>query len=59
MVKSLSVSLRTPSRTPTVSPTRDFCEVVRLLKMKPSLYQEDFNIEPVILWTHTPYKAYY
>lgn len=24
--------------------------------MEPSLYQDDLNIEPVILWIHTPYK---
>ena len=57
MVNSPSVSRGTTSRTPTVSLSRDFCEVVRLLKMKPSLYQDDLNIEPKILWIHTPYKA--
>lgn len=31
--------------------------VVRMYKMKPSIYQDDFNIERVILWIHTPYKA--
>lgn len=43
VVNSPSVSCRTTSRTPTGSPSRDFCEVVR-----PSLYQDDFNIEPAI-----------
>ena len=57
VVNSPSVSRRTTSRTPTVSPSRDFCEVVRPLKMKPSLYQDDFNIEPPILWIHTLHKA--
>ena len=56
MVNSPSVSRQTTSRTPTVSPSRDFCEVVRLLKMKPFLYQDDFNIEPVILCIPTPYR---
>ena len=57
VVNNPSVSRRTTSRTPTVSPSRDFCEVVRLLKMKPSLYQDDFNIKPAIFWIHTSYKA--
>ena len=59
MINSPSLSLRTTSETPIVSLSRDFCEVVRLFKMNPSLYQEDFNIEPVILWTDIPYKADY
>ena len=55
MVNNLSVSRRTTSWTPIVSPSRDFYEVVHLLKMKPPLYQnDDFNIEPAILWVHTP-----
>ena len=57
MVNSSSVSRRTTSRTPTVSLSRDFCEVVRPLKMKPSLNQDHLNIEPAILWVHTSYKA--
>ena len=57
VVNNPSVSRQTTSRTSTVSPSRDFCEVVRLLKMKPSLYQDDLNIEPAILWIDTPYKA--
>ncbi len=52
-----SVNRRTTSRTPTVSPSRDVCEEVCLLKMKPSSYQDDPNIEPAILWIHTPHKA--
>ncbi len=47
VVNSPSVS-RLTTRTPTVSSSRDFCEVVRLLKMKPFLYQDDLNIEPAI-----------
>ena len=42
---------------PTVSSSRDFCEVVRLLKMKPSLYQDNFKTVPVILWIDIPYKV--
>ena len=42
---------------PFVSPCRDFCEVVRVLKMKQSLYQNDFNVEPANLWIHNPFKA--
>lgn len=54
VVNSLSVSCRATSRTPTVGSSRNFCEIVCLLKMKLSLYQDDFNIEPVILWIHPP-----
>lgn len=45
-ITSASVSRRTNT-------SRDFCEVIRVLKMKLSLYK-DFNIEPVILWIHSP-----
>lgn len=48
VVNSSSVTRRTNSRTPTVSPPRDSHEVGRLLENKPFLYQEDFNIEPGI-----------
>lgn len=48
VVNGSPVSRRTASQTPAVSLSRDIYEVVRLLKMKPSFYQEDFNIEPVI-----------
>ena len=44
VVNNPSVSRRTTSRTPTVSPSRDFCEVVRLLKVKPSLYQDTSSL---------------
>ena len=44
-------------RMPIVSPSKDFCEVFCLLKVKSSLYQVDFNIEPAILWIHALYKA--
>ncbi len=57
VVNSPLVSRWTPSRTPTVRPSRVFCEVVRLSKMKPSLNQDDLNIELVILWICTHYKA--
>ena len=57
VVNRPSVSGRTTSRTPTISPSRDFCEVVLLSKMKPSLYQDDFKIKPAILWICTPHKA--
>ncbi len=52
-----SVSRRTTSRTSTFNPSRTFCEVVRLSKMRPFLYQNDFNIKLVILWIHSSYKA--
>lgn len=57
VVNSPSISRGTTSQTPTVTLSRAFCEVVRLSKMKQSLYQDDFNIELVDLWIHTPYKA--
>lgn len=41
VANSPSASGRTTSRTPTVSPSRDFREVARLLKMKPSLYHDE------------------
>ena len=50
VVISPSVSRWTTSRTPIVSGSKDFCEVVRLLKMMSSLYQADSNIEQAILW---------
>ena len=56
VVNSPSVSRRTTSRTPTVSPSRVFCEVVRLSKMKSSLYQDDFKIPLEILWIYTPWR---
>lgn len=31
--------------------------VVRMSKMKMSIYQDDFNIERVILWIYIFYKA--
>ena len=40
-----------------ICPSRDFYKIVRPLKIKPSLYQNNFNIILIILWVHNPYKA--
>ena len=48
------LSRRATSRTPTVSPSRVFCEIARLSKMKSSLYQDDFKIPLEILWIYNP-----